>query len=686
MNHSISQGINPVKAKSDTSIENFVLFAGAGCSMAPPSSLPDWKQLNDSMLEVLWDRLEPYGLHDKYRKEIIASIRQRRDDNRFPPDYQAQLMEERVGIRYFQLLSAVDSDTYNAVQYYAAHLAKQGKLNAVLTTNFDQNFERAFREHGVDFNVYSDELGFNTMRFDAIPVLKIHGCSSNPSSMVDTSKQRLQGRSKALELAVSRLLEQYPFLICGFSGADFDENPNYLGFRDAAPLAKGLTYLCLPGRKVRDSMRELLHFYGIEKSSVIEADPALYLEQLVSSHESPVKPFSAAETSFSFRNKLVEKAAEIDPMDCFNMLVALVESYGDEVTARYLYDKIWKQRLASDYEGESISRFLLNHGRSYVFNFQDKKERAEAAGVQIGQHFLGEIPPGQEDAFTNPAMMNLKHVKNNAHESFALIALVQTYNSNPILFHDFPASLQTQITGASPAERADIFYYYSIYALHCHHFDEGISLLELAIQEMEKEQDEPRLSRLLSRYSMFLSRVEETDSAIASADRALSLALACHEQAHIAQAFMAQAVIDRKAGKMQDALQHIQQAVEMFSFLRRFPEYFEALLEYLKILFAALGEDARNDEAYFRMLNDILGNVEKNLVGRVPLFEPEYCYLVGMILHHYGKPGASLEWFVDAVSLAEQFEQHANLAYFRETCLQLNILEAVDNAIQLHNN
>jgi hypothetical protein len=138
-----------------------VVFAGAGCSMAPPSSLPNWNNLNNAIIEVLWDRLEQYGIRDRHRVQLISNIRQKRDENLFSPDYQAQLMAERVGIQYFQLLSAVDSDSFNAVQYFTSLLAKAGKVKAVLTTNFDQNFERAFQAQEIDFISCFEEEGFN---------------------------------------------------------------------------------------------------------------------------------------------------------------------------------------------------------------------------------------------------------------------------------------------------------------------------------------------------------------------------------------------------------------------------------------------------------------------------------------------------------------------------------------------
>jgi hypothetical protein len=314
----------------------------------------------------------------------------------------------------------------------------------------------------------------------------------------------LQGRSKSLEKAIAGLLGKYHFLICGFSGADFDENRNYLGFRDAAESAVGFSYFYFPGTQVRKSIADLMQFYGDKKATAIEADPAVFLQKMLELSGVQFDPFNPMNsTGKSFREKLVQKAAEIKPMDTFNMLVALAESYGDEVSARYLYDKIWRERSKIDYTGESFSRFLLNHGRSYVFNFQDVYERAKEAGITISNN-AGSLPVDLQDVYANPARQNLKHDSNKYPERLALIGLVQTFIGNPLFFNDFPGNMKNDLNESTINTRADIYYYYSFYALAYRRFNEGISFLDQAISDMELDCDEPRLSQLLARRSMLL--------------------------------------------------------------------------------------------------------------------------------------------------------------------------------------
>lgn len=659
--------------------------------MAPPSSLPGWDELNDAILDTLWDMLEQYGIKNNFRDKILTTIRQKREENAFPPDYQAQRMVERAGIKYFELLSAVDSDTYNAVQYYASILAKEGLLKAVVTTNFDRNFERSFSRYNIPFRSYFDEHGFNKMMLDteddSIPIIKIHGCCSSPGSMIDTRKQRLKGRAKALEKALLLLLKQYHFIFCGFSGQDFDDNKNYLGMQDAASSAEGFTYLYLPGSKVRKSMNELISFYGENKARAVECNPVVYLEEFLKTSGILFKPFTAPkQVNPSIRERLKTKIASVEPLDALNMLTGLAESYGDEISARYIYDKVWKNRFLSDYEGEALSRFLLNHGRSYVFNFQDKKTRAKNAGVEIMQISSDNTPEAYEEIFTNPAKANLKHSKNTSPETAALIGLIQTYLANPILFIDFPKNLVGYFQKKPDlTEMADIYYYYSFYAL-VHGDLNSIEYLNSAIKEMEDDFDEPRISQLLSRRAMIKLRIKHPDaiaSATEDAQRAGTLAEKYHEPHLLALSALALAILARVKQDYDNAFKHIAVAEKYYADLRRIPQYIESIVEYLKIILLSFEIDSYDKQALFNIVLSIKNNVENYIVEQINVFEPEYCYLMGMILYHYSDLSKDqvLAWFADSVSLAEQFRQAENYNYFRETCRQLNILEEIDQMI-----
>jgi NAD-dependent SIR2 family protein deacetylase len=112
-------------------------------------------------------------------------------------------------MKYFELLTAVDSDVYNAFHHQVARAAKAGLVAAIVTTNFDRNFERALEAAGVAYRSLIDTGDFDAFDLPSVggtPVIKIHGCCSAPASMVDTRKQRLKGRAKSLQSALITLL------------------------------------------------------------------------------------------------------------------------------------------------------------------------------------------------------------------------------------------------------------------------------------------------------------------------------------------------------------------------------------------------------------------------------------------------------------------------------------------------
>jgi len=627
-------------------------------------------------------------LDGRFRMQILDAIKEKRTANLFPPDYQAQRMVERAGEKYFELLSAVDADSYNAVQYYAAYLARAGKIKAVVTTNFDQNFERAFTQAGVPFRVYYDEKGFHELAVTStsagIPVIKVHGSCSSPASMIDTRKQRLQGRAKALGDALLQLLNEYHFLFAGFSGADFDDDKNYLGIRPAAISAKGFTYLYFPGSEVRESIQELIRHYGIEKAVSVEADAGLYLEDLVKQSTPGYTVFNNNTADHkTIRDRLKEKTGGLEAMDAINMLAGLAESYGDEVSARYLYDAVWKRREENDYKGESFSRFLLNHGRSFVFNFQDKKERANAAGVLIENLTFGNMLPEMEDYTASPAKFNLKHEKNTSPESVSLIGLCQTFYGNPVLYVDFPDGLLRNLRSKpDKTEAADIYYQYAYHALVYNDF-EAVYYLTAAINDMDEDFDEPRVSQLLSRRALLYMKTGLPDKLpLAEADtlRARSLAEKYHDPHLLASSALALANLARKQGDFDTAFGCIREAESHYSTLARIPQFIEVIVEYLKIIILGLSQEKSQSEPLYDLMQEIYENTDAYIIDRVNLYEPEYCYTMAMIWYYYttAPKENAITWFTDAILAAERTRQMQNYEFFRETCRAENILAEVD--------
>lgn len=92
-----------------------IVLAGAGVSAGRPSALPGWKTLNKEIIEALSSRLES-ALHwgpsrlGEWNEQVVEML----NKDLFPPEYQAQLIEEMCGERYFRGLQALDVNITNS--------------------------------------------------------------------------------------------------------------------------------------------------------------------------------------------------------------------------------------------------------------------------------------------------------------------------------------------------------------------------------------------------------------------------------------------------------------------------------------------------------------------------------------------------------------------------------------------
>ena len=125
-----------------------------------PAAVPSWNPLNESIFHALRGRLAAGMEKPGVLEPLESSVTDAREGEQFPPDYQAQLIEEMCGIRYFQGLQALDIEHGNAAHEAIAALAAGGALRAVVTTNFDRLIERSLERRGIAFTPAFDEAGF----------------------------------------------------------------------------------------------------------------------------------------------------------------------------------------------------------------------------------------------------------------------------------------------------------------------------------------------------------------------------------------------------------------------------------------------------------------------------------------------------------------------------------------------
>lgn len=349
-----------------------IVMAGAGVSAGKPSALPGWYAANAAIVEVLCRRLEAATDRQGWLSELLPSIDVERREGRFPPEYQAQLIEEMCGDRYFRALQALDIDTINAGHDGIAALAAAGALRAVVTTNFDRLIELALDSRVVPYVVAYDDPGYVEMAQrladgdgGPLPVLKIHGSVSDHRSMIDTLKQRKRGRSAHLRECLDALQPGY-WLYLGFSAADLETEPDYLGLVSGAERSAGATYVAYPRRPdLRQGARTLMEAYGV-RGEVVVAHVAAYLESVCGAIGAPGPgPIAddAAVGPVEFRAQLERWADGLSAWSAGLCLAAILEAIGEAEAAVRILDRLARKELYDERGTADWRAVQLHYGR-----------------------------------------------------------------------------------------------------------------------------------------------------------------------------------------------------------------------------------------------------------------------------------------------------------------------------------
>jgi len=350
-----------------------VVMSGAGVSAGPPSSLPGWYELNRMIVSALCERIDSYLGKAEYTSAVREAIDTRRSANFFPPDYQAQILEETCGENYFRALQSLDVDVTNSAHEGIAWLARQGVVVAIVTTNFDRLLEHALESQGVPYEAAYEpqtyERCLQTLQADSretpLQILKVHGCVQDYRSLIDTLKQRLLGRNVNLERCLVHLLEDYFWLYAGFSAADLETDDNYLQLVPSAARSPGFVYIQWPGAKnLSPGARRLVNAYA-GKASVVVAELGPFFQSLCQSLglavAPTISPVASTNTRAQVEAALTNWAARLHPAAAVNCLAGVAEANGETEAAFDLLHRFWQD--ARDRSGPDFEFYRLQHGR-----------------------------------------------------------------------------------------------------------------------------------------------------------------------------------------------------------------------------------------------------------------------------------------------------------------------------------
>ncbi|MFX1260327.1 MAG: SIR2 family protein, partial [Promethearchaeota archaeon] len=229
-----------------------IIFAGAGVSIPAPTCAPSWWTLTQDILENFFARapdVENLGelrfKIDRQPEEVFENF--------------ANILDQRL----YTVFKVLDEGNPNGNHITIARLMKEGKIHAVITTNFDRFFEEALEAENVDFSLIVTNREYQQYLSDGCPgpaLLKIHGTTDRPDTIVSVASQYKTSKGFSLPKAevFIDLMQKFECAFIGYSGWDF-EHSNYKRFWErAGPKCKGIIWNVRPGETEGPPLREII--------------------------------------------------------------------------------------------------------------------------------------------------------------------------------------------------------------------------------------------------------------------------------------------------------------------------------------------------------------------------------------------------------------------------------------------
>lgn len=263
-------------------------FVGAGISIAQPSFLLTFSELQNQIIWALCHDFEP-PLKENYRPIYDAINAEEYHDPtvrkflNIPPEYLFELCKKEIlGINnseeYLALepLNAFRGSLPNRNHLILVDLLLRGFIPAIFTTNFDflidHAIERASSKARKNINRRWRKEQFITANTKTPTLFKLHGSVDDLESIV-ISLDEIGKRAASEKLnSLQHYLEKYHVYFCGYRGADLDIF-SYL----ASTKCKGIIWNARRENSIISKIRTLL---DAQDGSLIVGDLGPILEQL----------------------------------------------------------------------------------------------------------------------------------------------------------------------------------------------------------------------------------------------------------------------------------------------------------------------------------------------------------------------------------------------------------------------
>jgi hypothetical protein len=215
------------------------------------------------------------------------------------------------------------------------------------------------------FEEVAVQLAGSGSKEHGVLVIKAHGCVADPSSMVDTLRQRVKGRPRMLEEAIAALIARHTTLVVGFSGADLASRPHYLGLAAGAKTCPLFVSLIRERTPPSQEMIDLVAT-AAERGRLTSGELPQALEELaraLAPREKLVSPGWDSEVEHPGLRAItlnadvyMNLAQKLDPLSAANIIASLLQAAGAIGTAAEILDRAWEH--IDNAQGRSDGPFL----------------------------------------------------------------------------------------------------------------------------------------------------------------------------------------------------------------------------------------------------------------------------------------------------------------------------------------
>ncbi len=302
-----------------------ILFVGSGISQRYIGA-PTWDSLLKDLSEACPILNKDYAYYkqkhaslidvgtefsEAYREWAWGEGREEFPDDLFDESQPSEIYIKYRVAQYFETI-ANSASVQEAESNYAEEISalKNIRPHAIITTNYDGFLEQVFPD-------YSRVIGQSILKAnytDVGEILKIHGCSSDPSSIILTASDyaEFQAKKKYLSAKLLTFFAEHPLVFLGYSA----EDPNIRA------ILSDIDEILSPNNEL------IPNIYIVEWSQYAEDESSYQREKLISvDHERSVRIKSIIANDFTWVYKAFGSSDVIEAINPKILRALLARTY-----------------------------------------------------------------------------------------------------------------------------------------------------------------------------------------------------------------------------------------------------------------------------------------------------------------------------------------------------------------------